>query len=512
MSEFIYEAINDRIECKYGKENINSYGKISKMKISKKISHNIFRYPFVIFFVYTLLVIITVKILSAKVLSENKLEDGFLSHDSYCYYTRSVEFAGFIKSNQVNLDLIHKNIYEGFGVAVIVGCVQYLLGPYKIVLYALNAILHSLSAYLLFIILYSIYQNRRYSFYATLPFLLFVTPMYWYTQLLKDTFTIFGFFLFLYAMLLFCNIHKGNREKLLKGVPIFLCGVIISYLSRNYFLEIFRVLTFFIVSTFFVFIALRVKGKWKEVTLYKGVIAITLSVFILAILVNEERFKPLTSSKIYYIPFINKDAGGEKSIDSSSINMSEAKQKASLNYTTRYLKDKDGTVKEDQFSYLDKLLAKIKAVRFTFNLNEGRTSLDTDVVFNNNMDLIKYLPTAVGIGLFAPFPAQLFKGTGFWDTDGFMNFIIFAEMVIVYILVLGLVFIIKNIKNRFNFFIVFAISFSMTTLYGLMISNVGTLHRMRYPYLMIIVGSGLIGWISFFDSKKLKCYQNRISD
>ena len=122
--------------------------------------------------------------------------------------------------------------------------------------------------------------------------------------------------------------------------------------------------------------------------------------------------------------------------------------------------------------------------------------VDSDVVLKSMLDVVLYIPRALQIGLFAPFPSMWFT-TGVNPGSGAMRAISGVEMAICYVLLLGLLPLIALLSARQRGVALVVIGLLTLTLVimGMGIPNVGTLYRMRYGFLMMLVGLGTAGWV-----------------
>lgn len=133
-----------------------------------------------------------------------------------------------------------------------------------------------------------------------------------------------------------------------------------------------------------------------------------------------------------------------------------------------------------------KVSASINGVRKNFD-GDYRTasSVDETVRFYNMSDLINYLPRALQIGLFAPFPDQWLK-PGSSEPNTIMRKIAIFEMSFFYV---SLVFLLLNIKwvlRSPGVLYMLLISISVIIFYSYFMSNIGTLYRMRFGFHILI--------------------------
>ncbi len=126
-------------------------------------------------------------------------------------------------------------------------------------------------------------------------------------------------------------------------------------------------------------------------------------------------------------------------------------------------------------------------------LKPGSSLVDSDVQFRSVYEVFAYIPRAVEIGFFAPFPNQ-WLSTG--ETGG--NAIRIAsgvEMIALYILMIGFaLFLIKSpTPARIKIWLVLFMIVMIVPL-AVFVPNLGTLFRMRFIYLAPIIIAGIEGF------------------
>ena len=127
------------------------------------------------------------------------------------------------------------------------------------------------------------------------------------------------------------------------------------------------------------------------------------------------------------------------------------------------------------------------AARFDFsNSYRGSGSLiDRDVYFNSYTDLFRYLPRALAIGLWAPFPNMWFGAGKQVGTTG--RLLAGAESLFMYLCgLLALVAIWRAPRGLANWLLLSIYALGVTGL-GLIVSNVGALYRVRYLFLILLI-------------------------
>jgi len=131
------------------------------------------------------------------------------------------------------------------------------------------------------------------------------------------------------------------------------------------------------------------------------------------------------------------------------------------------------------------------ALREGFTVTGGHSLIDAHIQFTRLQDIVAYLPQALMIGLFAPFPTQWFDAGG---NMGAMRMLASLEMGIVYLLfpgfVIGVWHVLWQGKTDGLFFVAF-IAILLVAM-SLVVNNVGVLFRLRLhfllPLLIIAVG------------------------
>ena len=139
------------------------------------------------------------------------------------------------------------------------------------------------------------------------------------------------------------------------------------------------------------------------------------------------------------------------------------------------------------------LRARIAERRRVF-IRDGRapdSTIDGTVVFNNTGDIVRYLPRATLIGLFAPFPKMWFASASVMG--GAARVLAGAETLVFYLVALaaGLCAYVER-RNIASWLLLLVALINMVAL-GLVVTNIGTLFRLRYVFWMLIIIMGARG-------------------
>jgi 4-amino-4-deoxy-L-arabinose transferase-like glycosyltransferase len=133
------------------------------------------------------------------------------------------------------------------------------------------------------------------------------------------------------------------------------------------------------------------------------------------------------------------------------------------------------------------LPAKIGNVRQRFATEHAlaQSNIDTDVRLTTYGDLVCYLPRAIAIGLFAPFPNMWFStGSAVGSAGRMLSGI---ETLLMYPVVVLAMVGLWNGRRRASVWLLFSVALVGTTALGLAVLNVGTLYRLRYAFLLLLM-------------------------
>ena len=147
-------------------------------------------------------------------------------------------------------------------------------------------------------------------------------------------------------------------------------------------------------------------------------------------------------------------------------------------------------------AFVDRRLQGLAKARERLFSTDPYAATNADAVsFGSASDLVAYLPRAVQIGLFAPFPSQ-WSGRGAVESSGAQRRIAALEMMGAYLALLGLPAAVWWWRKRAELSVLLWLCGSMIVVYGVAVVNVGTLYRMRYGYLMLLMALGIAGGLT----------------
>ena len=154
----------------------------------------------------------------------------------------------------------------------------------------------------------------------------------------------------------------------------------------------------------------------------------------------------------------------------------------------------------------DKMLRSLAATRLILIMDHDGSNIDEAVQFNSVADVLRYVPRAFVIGLWAPFPNMWFSAGKNVGREG--RLLSGLETLAMYGMELLALFVLWASPRRLPVWLLVAIAVTGATALGLPALNVGMLYRLRYFFwiLLIIVGSD--GAVRIVDMAKLGKTEN----
>jgi hypothetical protein len=359
---------------------------------------------------------------------------------------------------------------DGQASAGIAGAVYALTVPKPWIVVPINAALHATATLFLLRIVQIFLPNWHKALWCVLPFLLYPSAMTWYTQNHKDGYFILGSLMFIYGWILLAQPEAWRNIwwRLLTAVFSSLLGVILVWIVRPYGVQMMQgvgVVLALLLTVVFVIFGARGQIAWQ-----KAIIGIFVAWAVVVVMT------PLTKDSI------------------SAVVPASAHEKVS---ESAFLWKESDVIP----SFLENKFYALVEVRKGFNStypNAG-SNIDINVSFHSVWEIIVYLPRAAEIAFLAPFPSQWFK-QGTLPTNTMMRRISAVEMVGVYLAFIFLPYAIWHWRWRIEMWLILSFCSGMMLIYTIGICNVGTLYRVRYGYLMTLVGIGIAGIFAAWEA------------
>lgn len=321
------------------------------------------------------------------------------------------------------------------------------------VLLPVNATMFALAAVSLHGIFNSLI-SERWTFMATLPFVLFPSAALLYSQIHKDVFSVAGILIIVLAWVRFAWWENSDGRSFLREIALTVTGGVLVWMVRPYLLQplvLASVLTMLLLVIRF--------GRRRGVTWWTGLF--------LCLLVQVGYSNISSELSVSTVPIASD--GFKNQTYSAAVNGA---------------------------SFIQINIAKLNAKRvgFATGAPQAGSNIDVDMQFDSLIDLVLYVPRALQVGVLAPFP-PMWLSNGVSPGSGLMRFIAGVEMVVSYVLVVGvglLWFSLKN--NRPALMVAILMATVLILAMALVVCNVGTLYRMRYGGWQLLNGLGVLGW------------------
>lgn len=314
---------------------------------------------------------------------------------------------------------------------------------------------------------------------AALVFLLTASSLQWYSQPLKDSFAISGVFLVLLGWIYSLNDNPTFKTCLSIFVKILLGSLLITFVRPYFTIAIAQILFLVWLGIFFwCLLNKNTHKEWKPLLCSLMVVLIVLSVGVLA-------KKNIDTAKGVY-------GDGEFLQDQSTFEWDPS------SYLPASV---DGVFKRAAF-------LRSHFIDYNREVNAG-SAIDLDRRPKNAIEVIQYLPRALQVGLFSPFPET-------WSEKVTpLRLIAAIEASIWYLFFFGIGFLIYRSPSKalFSVLIFCALMIVMLTIIH---PNIGTLYRQRFGFWMLFLLCGSLGWasnipwlIKFTGDKPVKSSSNQ---
>jgi hypothetical protein len=370
-----------------------------------------------------------------------------------------------------------------------------LLGPSPLFLIPFNALIHALSALLLFLIMRELFRNDWAALAAAAPFVLMPTAAYWYSQLHKDGIFILGAYAFLAGWVALGTSRELSPPRLLGVAALLGCGMFLMWFVRDYTPTIMLGLSGLLAVVCLVqFGVALAKGRMGT-----GDAAVRMLVMALlfAGLYGFVSHGP-TRNFMHEVgePTTIKPRPNERVLSHSDVELQGPD--LPLQSPNFPLQSKDYCAGWQRTagvpSAVDLKVSSLVRVRTGFFQSvyaDAGSTIDRHYCIVDIGGFLLYLPRAIQVGFLAPFPYQWLEHGAIGGST--MRRIAGLEMLLVYTGLALAVCAFVTLRER-ALLTILLFAGPVIVLYGIVTPNVGALHRMRYGFLMLFVGLGA-GWL-----------------
>lgn len=401
--------------------------------------------------------------------------------------------------HQVAVDLVDKMRYQGWQVwqlspgghapAGIAAIFYYIFTPEPWVLIPLNAALHALATVLLARIVWMVTGNVRISILSALPFLFFPSASAWYAQIHKDGFFIAGIFACFYGWLGLTQVQSWCTSRgIFASLAWIVGGTILIGMVRDYGVQL---IVFLSLPFAFIAVARLLRTGSRAWPMWHRILAVmlVLSIPVATSQISMNRYKTAAET-------LAQSGGGTQDIPGAVI-------VKPLTETWRWADSMPRKIDEYFFA--------LSAMRVAYSVGYpgAKSMVDREVRFDSAVDFPAYLPRAMQIGFLAPFPRD-WSGRGSIEAGSFMRRISAFEMLGMYAALLFLPYSLWRWRKCTEAWLIIGSCTIAITLYTYIIPNVGTLYRMRYGFIMIIMAMGVAGALSLFDETRRRNQERQL--
>jgi hypothetical protein len=415
------------------------------------------------------------------------------------------------------------------------------------VLIPLHAALQATAALAIFRLLLIFAPSWRVALAATLPFLLFPSALTWYTQLLKDTYSIAGAALFIcgWALLALRSTWSNGWQAPARAMGCIILGTALAWLIRPFTAQMFLLvgaLNSVIVTAILVTQGMRGELTWRKVTAAGLAVWVVLAAtgqlpqgrftaesqeadqaamrdkydlsYSASLPDGDARIEAQNEGGAMNTP-MSSEGGGVNTpmscecepppggdaliatqLEPGEVVIATGPQAAEPTMVATLERYPEVNWQRSAWlpAFVDGRLHTVALLRniFRFGFPGSRTIVDGDVGFESAIDVIGYTPRALQIALFAPFPSQWFAAVP-GDLSAMQRRVSVLEMLVIYV---GLAFLPISVwrwRRVPALWLILVFCLVMMLILALTIPNIGALYRYRYPYLLLLVALGLAG-------------------
>ncbi len=445
------------------------------MSVSRATNFIIPKALWILYFCYATIVALIFQKFLLPLLPSLHAGNGLLTNDAIYFHTVAKDLADQIRLNGWS----NWSLYPGLGAGANVSVLSILyvfFGTDPSLAIPINAVLHASSGVLIYLIAKTIYPGNvgHYAgLIASAFFIVFPSSLNWYAQIHKDGYAILGYLLVLYSWVSWVSIENW-KNKLLLFLSGNIFGGILIMSVRIYAVDVLLLAVFLLLF----FVALSNITQKRGLPIIFGAAAAVIFLGALVITTHVLGFDNLAN---VYTSAYDENCPIVESWEWQRISFVPAK--------------------------IDSLAENISALRLSLICSgyESNSVHDGFIVPDNFISLIAYLPRVSQIALFAPFPDTWLNELSITRIVGSV------EIFIWYLLVPG-IFLLLWQRNTLSVWLILGFGFVFLFTYGYVTANLGTLHRIRYPFLMIFMLLGLLGWLgTIFKHLNLEMFKRNMT-
>ena len=452
-------------------------------------------------FVYASLLALMFQKLVLPLMPEMHAGFGLLKKDAFWFHTQAVAIAGQINAHGWSEWKMYPT--DATGNVALLSAVYAVFGPNPAFFIPINAAAHATGAMLIYMIGPLLWRGRvgvLGGLIAATLFILFPSALQWYGQNHKDSFSIAGTLLMLYAWMRIESGEKLAPKQLLLMLVAGLAGALLLTMVRPYMATVVAVAFTLPWCALALWSILTRRLKLDRLKLIQTLVLLCLisGVAALSTTIEAPSSKSafgevgtgpvaLASTALHWkdIKLTPPNSGGLVSTSSHWDGFKFIAQK--LDQAANWEGFKFIPQKLDQAAKRATQL-RLHFVTFSKSVSAG-SSIDTDILPSSLGEVVAYMPRALVIGFFAPFPSSWTQRVSAPRLAGAI------ETSVWYVFFIGLAVLAYRRPSRalfsgliFAAFIIAVLSFVQP--------NVGNLYRQRFGLWMFVLLCGAVGWAS----------------
>ena len=393
---------------------------------------------------------------------------GLLTSDSILFHEIANEISLRVHSEGWKLGLFWSSEPHMRGSVALLSLLYSLFFPDPVLIIPINAALHATAAIMIILIAQKLNSDKKIAWVggiiAAIIFLILPSSLNWYAQVHRDGYSILGTLIILYSWIRFVKINTDpDYHEQALFLILNLLGIFLYWFARPYYLILITI-------TLVVCLLLLLVNKNVRKKFHLRSICPVFIIFFILIFLSQH-----TYSEVY----------GKVSRSSEIYNTTDVCPKWQWK-ESEYIPDLIDRAAE----------AAAKSRRVLLCASRGvNSNVDEEIVPDSTVDVLNYLPRAMQISLFSPFP-----DTWFAFDRGILWQVGVSEIILSYIFFIG---ILIALFRRMSFEIIFALAFILTllTFFGFTTANIGTLHRARYIFMILLSLIGILGWLSLIKER-----------
>ena len=386
--------------------------------------------------------------------------------------------------------------YERQAPVGIAAAIYVFAGPHPWALIPLNAAVHATTAILIILMVVRSVPGLRYSVLCVLPFIVLPSSLIWYSQIHKDGTFFLGMCLCLYGWILLSR--TGLSRKFLANT----CGAVFCVFAGCFLIWLMRPYGIKLMQGAGVFLALvllptfGVRAMRRKIPSFQAVLAALIVVILpLAMGIFKDRAsidEVSMVSNAMMAPRTDEEdkLGGIEKVRGSFASKVQNVLSVLHWRKTTWLPDA-----------IDNGFLTLSIVRYGYGGSKGGSNIDDNVMFPDASAFARYLPRAIQIGFAAPFPTSWF-GLDSPKSSLAVKTISFVEMMVVYASLPFMVYLLWKRRKNIELWLIVSFCTAFILLYAYITPNIGSLHRSRHGFLMILVALGVAGAITFLKRNR----------